>query len=246
MIEVIILAGGKGKRMQSDLPKPLHPVGGVPAINRILAAVLPLSKEPIIVIGDHSRAIIDATGNKFHYVLQSEQNGTGHAVLMVRDALKEYQFEDNIMVIPGDHPLVSRETLEGLFKAHIKARAKITITTLTVPDFKGDYETFSHAGRIVRDGNRNIRAIVEFKDANDAELAITEVNVSYYCFNTQWLWDNIHNLTNRNAAQELYLTDMIRHAVRQDLTVHSFPLEDFREAIGFNTPEELAFIERLL
>jgi bifunctional UDP-N-acetylglucosamine pyrophosphorylase/glucosamine-1-phosphate N-acetyltransferase len=245
-LEIIILAAGKGKRMKSDLPKPLHTVGDVPTIKRIVASVLPLSKKPIVIIGEHSKAIVDATGNQYHYVLQHEQRGTGHAVREVRDALKEYRFGADVMVVPGDHPLVTTRTLQDIYYIHQKNKAMVTIGTLKVPNFEGDYECFSHYGRIKRDEHGAIKAVVEVKDATPEEKEIQEVNVSYYCFNTEWLWGNIHNLNDANAARELYLTDMISVAVEQDISVHSSPINDFREAMGFNTPEELARIERLL
>jgi bifunctional N-acetylglucosamine-1-phosphate-uridyltransferase/glucosamine-1-phosphate-acetyltransferase GlmU-like protein len=241
-LEIIILAGGKGKRMQSDVPKPLHPVGEIPTINRIVESALPLSKEPIIVIGDHSRAIMDVTGNKYHYVLQREQRGTGHAVLVVRDTLKEFRFGPNIMVIPGDHPLVTTKTLQDIVRIHRENNASITIGTITVPSFDGDYECFSHYGRVKRDPNGKINAITEVKDATPEEKMIHEVNLSYYCFKTEWLWNNIHNLNDKNAARELYLTDMVRLAVEQNIPVFSSSIGDFREGMGFNTPEELARI----
>jgi bifunctional UDP-N-acetylglucosamine pyrophosphorylase/glucosamine-1-phosphate N-acetyltransferase len=242
-LEVIILAGGKGKRMKSDFPKPLHVVGGIPTINRIVASVIPLSKKPVIVIGDHSKEIIEATGNKYHYVPQHEQRGTGHAVLTVRETLKDFHFGANVMVIPGDHPLVTTKTLQGIFQTHRKNNAVVTIGTITVPNFDGDYECFSHYGRIKRDARDVVQAIVEVKDATPEEKLIREVNASYYCFKTEWLWNNINKLNDKNAAQELYLTDMVHVAVQQHIPVFPSPIADFHEAMGFNTPEELMRIE---
>jgi len=244
-INVVILAGGKGKRMGSDLPKPLHEVNGKPTIQRIIDAVAPLSAKPIIVIGAHSTSIKDATGNKYEYVLQEEQRGTGHAVLIVKNALGHHHVTGTTMVLPGDHPLIAGETLEALYESHVAAGTKITIGTFTVPDFEGPYACFYHYGRIKRDADGTVQGIVELKDATEDEKNIKEVNISYYCSDTQWLWENIHNLTDANAAKELYLTDMVRLAVETDHRVSTYTVKDYREAMGFNTPEELATLQKL-
>lgn len=258
-LEVIILAAGKGKRMNpntnepvgtrinSDLPKPLYTVGGETSLQRILKNVAWIVNDPIIVVGHNKEKIMEKIGPGFTYVIQEEQRGTGHAVQAVKDALKDRIFAKDAIVLLADHPFVSEQTMQNLWNAHKEKNAIITVTSLIVPDFLGDHELFSHYGKIRRDKNNRIQEIVEEKDANEEEKKIKEVNISFYCFDTKWLWENIGALKNENKAGEFYLTDMVQIAASQNIPIHSYalPLPNIKEGIGFNTWEQLELSRRL-
>lgn len=246
---IIIMAGGKGKRMKSDLPKPLHLVGGKPAILRIIDAATSLSDNVVIVVGNQKDVVINTLGDGYRYALQEEQRGTGHAVLAAKEALEALETGDTVFVLPGDHPLLTREMLEDLFASHSAGGtggAKITVSSLTVPDFEGSGALFSHHGRIRRDAEGNAVAIVEAKDATPEELKIPEVNIGVYCFDAAWLRENLGRLTDKNAAGELYITDLVGIARDSGVPVNVYRVTDPKMAMGFNTPEELAAIDELL
>ena len=176
---------------------------------------------------------------------QKEQRGTGHAVACVKKSIEENLLGENLMVLPGDHPLVEERTFIELSQSHLKSHASLTLGTLVVPDFKKDNLLFSHYGRIRRDSNGDIASIVEVKDASEQERGIKEVNVGYYCFRTAWLWENIDKLTNCNASGEFYLTDLVGIAISQNARTNVYTLKDIRQGMGFNTPEQLEIIRRL-
>ena len=113
------------------------------------------------------------------------------------------------------------------------------------PDFTGSNELFSHYGRILRNENGLIRGIIEEKDASEEEKKIREVNISYYCFKTKWLWDNIDSLKNENKSGEFYLTDMVQIAASQNIPIYSYIVPDIKEGMGFNTQEQLEILQKL-
>ena len=244
--DVVILAGGKGSRLKSALPKPLHAVNGTPTLQRILASVFPLSKHPIVVVGDSAPEIMAMAGKNCRFVFQKEQHGTGHAVRCVKESIKENLLEKNIMVLPSDHPLIDAQTLRELFLNHQRSGAVLTLCTLTAPNFLNENQPFSNYGRILRDADGKLIAIREVKDATEDERNIKEVNVGYYCFETAWLWKNIDTLTDQNAAGEFYLTDMLHIAITQNAPTNIYTLKDPTKGMGFNTPEQLEIIRTCL
>jgi bifunctional UDP-N-acetylglucosamine pyrophosphorylase/glucosamine-1-phosphate N-acetyltransferase len=243
--QIIILAGGKGTRMQTDGPKVLVEAGGVPIILRLLKAVEAVCPKPTIIVGYRGEKVIEATGNKYHYIWQKEQLGTGHAVACARAELENKDFE-RIIVLPGDHPLLSEATLLKLAEAHEESGAILTLTTGRVESFDGDFAAFYNFGRIVRNGDGSVLRIVELKDANEREKKNIEVNLGYYCFQADWLWQNIDKLQDFNKAKEYYLTDLVRLAVDRGEKVSVFTVEDIAEGFGINTPEQLAIAEKYL
>lgn len=244
-LDVIILAAGKGTRMKSDTPKPLHQVGGEISLRRILKNVAWGTDDPIIVIGHNNEKITEQLGSGFTYVIQETQRGTGDAVRSVRDTLKNRTFAENIMVLPADQPFASERTLRNLWNVHKENDATLTIGTVIVPDFSGDRELFSHYGRIRRDEDSRIQGIVEEKDASEEEKKIREVNISYYCFKTKWLWENIGALTNENKSGEFYITDMVQIAASQNIPIYSYTVPDLKEGMGFNTREQLELLQKI-
>lgn len=243
-IQVIILAAGKGVRMNSDIPKALRKVKGVALIERVLNSVLPICSKPTIIVGYRGEEVIARTKNQYHYVEQKEQLGTGHAVLCARDSLASQSF-DAIMVVPGDLPCVSSATLEKLAREHIQRNATLTITTAVVPHFDGEYSSLYDFGRIIRDQGENIINIVELKDCNEEQKKIKEVNIGLYCFEPNWLWENLPKLSNNNKAREYYLTDMIKLAVEQGLQINSITIDNPLEGLGINTLEQLRVVEKI-
>jgi bifunctional N-acetylglucosamine-1-phosphate-uridyltransferase/glucosamine-1-phosphate-acetyltransferase GlmU-like protein len=244
-LEVILLAAGKGNRMNSDLPKPLYKVGNQTSIEKIVKNILAFTDDPIVVIGNDSKKIIDTLGKKFTYVIQEKQQGTGDAVRAVKKSLKNREFAKDTIVLLADMPFISQDTLKNIHNIHKQNNSILTLGTITVPSFSGDYELFFHYGRIIRDENNAIKEIIEEKDASENEKNIKETNVSYYCFNTNWLFENIDLLENNNKSGEFYLTDMVKIAKNQNISIYSYNIPNIKEGMGFNTQEQLKLIQKL-
>ncbi len=244
-LDIIIMAGGKGIRMNSPLAKSLHRVDGIPTIVRIFENAAGIIERPIVIIGDRSEDIVQVLGKRPRYVRQQVQRGTGHAVLTAKKDLGDYAWKKHVIVVPGDHPLIRAETLGEMIGAHRAADSSISITTLATTDFDGENQSFMHYGRVRRDRHGRIESIVELKDATGQEKDIKEVNVGYYCFKTKWLWKNIGGLATNNAAHELYLTDMVGIASSQKISVGSYEIINKSEALGFNTQEQLEVIRKI-
>lgn len=241
--KIVILAAGKGTRMKSEKPKVLTEIKGVSFIGRQLENFKQICDKPIIVVGYKGDDVIDATQNQFSYVWQREQLGTGHALSCVVSEVDKNEI-DNIVVVPGDHPLITADTIENLINIHVDGDAVVSMATVSVDDFQGDNDIFYNCGRIVRDENGDVREIVELKDANDEQKNIKEVNVSYYCFDTEWLWDNIGLLSDNNKSKEYYLTDMIKIAVEQGEQIKAFAISNIFEGIGVNDKSQLAMVKK--
>lgn len=246
MNQVLILAGGKGTRMKSDRPKTLNLINRKTILSHILDKVEKTAViKPSVVVGYKGDEIIKEIGNKCDYIYQDEQLGTGHAVMCAKKVL-EGKDAENILVLPGDHPLINADTLKNLIKIHILEKATISLSTVIVPHFENQYKCFWHSGRIIRNKNREIQKIVEYKDATDEEKNIKEVNASYYCFKARWLWNNIDKLKNHNNAKEYYLTDVIKIAFEQKEKIIPVIIENPTECLGVNTIDELKIAEKYL
>lgn len=242
-IHTIILTAGKGTRMKTEKPKVLHKIKRVVLIDRVLNSLSDVSPHPTIIIGYKGEEVINHTKNKYHYIWQKEQLGTGHAVLCAKDELQNKTI-DSILVIYGDHPFISKKTIEKLTNSHTQKKAKLTMTTVSVPNFENKYNVFYDYGRIIRDKNKNIKSIVEIKDANDEQKKIKELNVGYYCFDAKWLWNNIEKIKNDNNLKEYCLTDIIKIALEQGVSINSIEIENPIEAIGVNSIEQLKTAEK--
>src|SRR3989344_9242861 len=191
-VKIIILAAGKGVRMESPDPKALVKVGGKAMIRHLLHSIEKsgIDPRPVIVVGYEKEKIISELGEKYDFVVHTEQLGTGHAVLSTQEFLKDKT--DHVMVLPSDHPFVSPETIKKLADTHLTSGAKITMATIKLPDFEdwraAFYKSFS---RIIRNDEGKVVRDVQFKDANEEEKKITEVNPIYFCFEAVWLWEKI-------------------------------------------------------
>lgn len=241
--QLVIMAGGQGKRMNSDMPKPLIPIAGQSIIKRLLERMSPLFPVPVIVVGHKKEMIIEALGDSYSYAEQKEQLGTGDALLAAKPKLEGVE---TIVVMPGDHPLVSLETIRDLIDIHKKNNDVISLATVKLPDFSGDFKVCERGGRIIRNADGSISRIIEYKDASEAERNITEVNPSYYCFNANWLWENIGKIQPNNTAKEYYLTDLLGIATSQGHKVHSIEVKNPFEGMGVNNPEELSIVEKYI
>ncbi len=225
--------------MKSDLPKVLHPVDGRPVI-RIIGDMLQsmgLAKA-VFVIG-HGRELVKqalAGESTFEFAVQEEQRGTGHAVMMAESSY--HGFHGSIFVLAGDVPLLQRSTLEKLISRQRSLQAAGIVVSFEPPD-PAKY------GRIVRDRNGQIKAIVEFADCNDEQKAIREVNTGLYIFEAEALSSALKKLDSNNAQGELYITDVLRIMMQEGRVTDCIKLDDYREGLGFNDPNELKLLESI-
>lgn len=242
-IKIVILAGGKGKRMESDLPKVLAPLGGKPMISHVLSAVSGFtSAKPVSIVGHMADLVQDTLGDLSFYSFQKEQLGTGHAVSCARGECGD---AEHVVVLSGDQPFITAETIQRLISEHLTSGAKVTLTTTQVQDFEDWRKGFQAYGRIIRDDSDNLVEIKEYKDATEKERNIKEVNAGCYIFDAEWLWKNLEKIKNENAQKEYYLTDLLRIAKNDNEKIASITI-DSREALGANTKEELQILEKLL
>jgi bifunctional UDP-N-acetylglucosamine pyrophosphorylase/glucosamine-1-phosphate N-acetyltransferase len=224
------MAAGLGTRMRSETPKHLHPLLGKRLVDWVLDAVGAARPEPLVVVT--SPETKDAlAGEGVTIAVQPEARGTGDAVAAARSALDG--FDGDVLVLSGDAPLLTPELLEGLVATHRESRAAATVLTFE-PTRPLPY------GRIVRDGEGNVAAIVEEGDATEAERAIRELNSSTYVFDAAELWGVLDELKPDNAQSELYLTDTVRRLVEAGKPVATYKSDDPEAPVGINTRVELA------
>lgn len=237
-IASLILAAGKGTRMKSKLPKVLHKVGGKAMVERVLETVQSLgTTRDVVIVGFGGDEVQTYFEGRAEFVRQEEQNGTGHAVKMAQPVLGT--FDGTILLVCGDTPLVTKESLEALLKEHTESGAAATILTAHMPDPTG-------YGRIIRDSAGHVVRIVEQKDGNPEELVICEVNTGMYAFDSKKLWPCLNELSDDNAQGELYITDVVGILVNGGNTVSAYMTEDFEESLGVNSRLQLAEAEAIL
>ena len=236
-IDVVILAAGKGTRMYSDLPKPLHRLMGKPIINYVIAAAESLANNPpVIVIGHKKEQFMELLGENCHYAEQKELLGTGHAVSQADSLLSGHS--DMVLVVPGDMPLVRPQTLKRLIDTQKSNSGPITLLTLLDDNPRG-------FGRVVRDKKGEVQAIVEEADASSDQLLITELNASMYCFKGEWLWKALKEIK-LSPKGEYYLTDLVEMAGNKGLNVEAVQVDDHEELIGINNRIHLAEAGKIL
>lgn len=238
MLNIVILAAGQGKRMQSNLPKVLHPIAGRPMLTHVLDSARALGAQCIAIVVGHGAEQVKqayAVQPDLHFALQQPQLGTGHAVLQAVPLLQESDTNDVTVILYGDVPLVQPDTLRALLMARANG---IAILTEILPDATG-------YGRIVRDSKGNVTAIVEHKDATPEQRSIKEVNTGIMAVPTRHLKSWLAKLTNNNAQGEYYLTDIIGMAVAEGVPVNvAHPTASF-ETLGVNSRLQQAELERL-
>lgn len=229
----LVLAAGKGTRMKSDSPKVLHEVFFSPMIHHVLDALQPLSLGRNLVVTGHQRQMVEESlrGYPISFVHQSQQLGTGHAVLACESELRSHT--GPILILCGDTPLIRTETLRLFLDAHVESVSLVTVMTTNVaePD---------NYGRIVSDEHGNIVKIVEEKDASPAQKKIREINAGIYCVDAHFLFEALHRVGTDNMQGEIYLTDIVAIATGDGIHVHKFCCTDSEEVLGVNSRRELA------
>ncbi|MBU3713078.1 MAG: UDP-N-acetylglucosamine diphosphorylase/glucosamine-1-phosphate N-acetyltransferase [Limnohabitans sp.] len=234
-IDVVIMAAGKGTRMKSSMPKVLHRIGGRALVQHVIDTAQTLAARRIVAITGHGAETVEAalSGQAgLQFVRQMPQLGTGHAVQQAAPVLPD----DGItVVLSGDVPLTRAETLQALIAQC--AGERLALLTLTMPDPTG-------YGRIVRDAQGQVRAIVEHKDASEAERAIREIYSGIMAVPTRLLKPWLARLDNHNAQQEYYLTDIVKFAVADGQAVAAHVIDDRVQVDGVNSPVQLAALER--
>jgi bifunctional UDP-N-acetylglucosamine pyrophosphorylase/glucosamine-1-phosphate N-acetyltransferase/UDP-N-acetylglucosamine pyrophosphorylase len=235
-IAAIVMAAGKGTRMKSDLPKVLFPVGGRPMVEYVLNALGEVGISRVVMVvgyrADLMRETLARPGLEF--AEQSPQLGTGHAVMVCRDALKDH--DGPILILTGDTPLVQPATLRAMFADFERTRPACLMGTA----MKENPEAL---GRIVRDAAGNFLAIVEQKDATPEQKAIREVNMSYYLFDGRELWHALSRIQNNNAQGEYYITDCPGILKAEGKDVRALCVLAPCETLSVNTVDELSLVE---
>lgn len=243
-IQIVIMAGGRGKRMNADVPKVLVPFNGKPLVEHIIDACLNsgITTKPILVVGYGRDMVMDYFKDRVIYAVQEEQLGTGDAVKSAESVIEENI--EHVIVLNGDHPNTTGLLMNNLAQTHLTSKMPLTMATVTVPNFHDWYGAFLHWGRIIRDVNNKILGIKEYKDANDEQKLIMEVNPSYFCFNKKWLFENLKQIQNTNSQGEYYLTDLVQKGAQEGSI--AFVAISPEEALGVNSIEELERLEKIV
>lgn len=234
------MAAGKGTRMKSTLPKVLHTVSGKPMLEHVINSVSNFQPDNIFVIIGHGAEQVKeyfSENQKLTWVEQKEQLGTGHAIMQVFPHLINYN--GDVLILSGDVPLLSKETIEEIFNVHQNESSQATILT-TIIDNPFGY------GRIIKDENNNVTKIVEEKDCNKEEKLVKEINSGTYCFNWNYLNSFLKQITPKNAQGEYYLTDVIKLFVENNLNVKSYITTKIEEITGINDRYTLSEVEQLM
>ncbi len=236
-LRVVILAAGKGTRMNSDLPKVLHKLQSKPLIDYVIdESELLNPKEIILVVGFKKESVIKHTQSRINlkYTTQIEQLGTGHAVLQTNELLKNRK--GHILILYGDVPNIKASTLQPIVSDHISNNRDLTLITAEIDDPTG-------YGRIIRDKNGNLLKIVEEKDCSDDEKKIKEWNPGIYIFKIPEVFKILNNIKTNNASKEYYLTDAIGLAQQSNMQIKAIKIKNSDEVIGVNTADQLKELE---
>ena len=238
-LAAVVLAAGYGKRMKSSQPKVLHRVLGRPILSYVLDAVSGLSPaRKVIIIGHGGEEVKAHFGSKgLSYAVQKKQLGTGHAASCAHGELSN--FKGNILILNGDFPLITKNTLKRFLDAHEKRGSEISVLSARVDDPRG-------YGRIVKDTSGKIERIVEDKDATAEERKIGEINSGTYIVKSDLLWSFLRAIKSSNKQGEYYLTDIIEIARKRKLQVSSYRASDSDEILGINDRVELSQIESIM
>lgn len=230
----VILAGGKGTRMKSELPKVMCEVLGRPMIDYVIDSCTAAGCDICVIVGYKARIVEQFVSGRCETALQSPQLGTGHAVMQADSFIKRH-FGGNVLVLCGDAPLMDADTIKNALKMHIDEDNAITVITAKLDD-PASY------GRIVKK-NGKIIAIVEYKDADGQTREINEINSGAYWFKAEVLCELLGKIDNNNAQNEYYLTDTIKLAIDSGLNVNSYVAGRPEVVMGANDREQLKELE---
>jgi bifunctional UDP-N-acetylglucosamine pyrophosphorylase/glucosamine-1-phosphate N-acetyltransferase len=232
---VVVLAAGQGTRMHSRRPKVLHEICGLPMLSHVERVAGEVEPERlIVVVGREADAVARILGEGADCVVQAEQKGTGHAVMVVEESLKN--FEGDVLILYGDTPLLRGETLVRMQRLKAETGADLTMLTAV-----GDIP-----GRVVRDSEGRVERIVEAQDASPEELALEERNTGVYLVSSELLWAGLGKIEARNNQGELYLTDVVGYAVATGHHVEALRIENSDECLGINDRAQLAQATRAM
>lgn len=235
-VYAIVLAAGKGTRMKSQKPKVVHEVLYKPMINHVVDELKALGVDETIVVVGHGAEQVEALVDDVTFVYQREQLGTGHAVMQAEDVLKDK--EGMTIVLNGDAPLITKETLKEMIDFHTSQGNQGTVMSC-------DCDVSMHFGRIIKEDSQ-VTGIVEYKDLEPSQVNITEMNVGEYCFDNIALWKALKEVTNDNAQNEYYITDLIGIMNQQGLKVDAYKIRDYDEVGGINDRVALAEATQML
>ncbi len=235
-LATIILAAGKGTRMNTGLPKVLHILKGKTLIEHVLFSAKSIEPEKIVlVIGYKYKEVMDYLNDfELDFVIQENQLGTGHAIMKCRKIMSE--FKGHTLILSGDVPLLTAKTLSKLYKFHLKNKADATVLTALAKNPKG-------YGRIIRE-KEYFKSIVEEKDANIEQKKINEINSGVYIFNNEILFENINEIDNKNNQNEYYLPDVLQIICNKKFKVLVYQTENINEIKGINNQEQLNELEK--
>ena len=242
MFKSIILAAGKGTRMKSDTPKVLHTIFEKTLVGYVIEAVnnTGLADENFVIVGHQAERVeeyINKNYNNAKCILQSPQLGTGHAVSMALPYLKD--FDGEVVILCGDTPLITSETIKEFVEAHRANKADITVMSAI-------FKNPTNYGRIIRNSDGSLNSIVEEKDADSEQKLVKEINAGIYCINWAKVKPAFSELTSNNAQGEYYLTDIIKWGNEKNLAVNAYTLKNNDEIFGINSKAHLAEASRML
>lgn len=236
-MQAVVLAAGKGTRMRSDTPKVLHEILGCPILGYVLDTLAQLGiKKPVVVIGAGAEQVKRYVGDRGTTVLQAEQHGTGHAVMMARKALAGYK--GSLLIWPGDMPLVKLSTLREFIRNHNRSKADVSVLSSVLENPFG-------YGRILRAGG-SFCGIREELDASEDERRIQEVNTGIYMYECPLLFEALGKLKPENKKNEYYLTDTIEILSARNRRLEAFPFASSSEGHGINSREDLAKVTQIM
>ncbi len=238
MFTSVILAAGMGTRMKSEMPKVIHRVCGKSLTGWVIDASKKAGAKSVLAVVGHKADMVKETlGDVCEYALQSEQKGTGHAVMQAADFIKAHK--GAVVILNGDTPLITADTINKAISYHTSEGNNATVITAILDDAMG-------YGRIVRDENGGVLRIVEHKDASDEERKINEINSGMYVFDSDSLIDALGKLTPNNAQGEYYLTDTLEILLSQGKRVGAYAISDNDEIRGINDRVQLWEAERIM
>lgn len=239
VLNAVILAAGKGKRMKSDLAKVLHTVQGLPMVVYVIRAVRQAGSRRIVVVIGHQRDRVKAAleDRGVEFAVQAEQLGTAHALAQTEEMLAGEH--GDLLVLAGDTPLLTGRTLRQLVDRHRSTGAAATVLTAELDDPAG-------YGRIIRTPEGSLDAIVEERDAAGPEKEVREINTGAYCFRSPLIFEVLKHIDTTNRQKEYYLTDAIAVLRSRKMVVGAMKAENWREMLGINSAAQLAEAETIM